>query len=65
VTNLGLKPRLSLYSPLPGTPDFDRVSLPQIQNDPLFQNKIAYLYLSEQNQLYEKLQSLKIVKNGN
>ncbi len=65
VADLGLKPRLSLYSPLPGTPDFDQVSLPQIQNDPLFQNKIAYLYLSEQNQLYEKLQSLKIVKNGN
>jgi hypothetical protein len=47
---------LSLFSPLPGTPDFEKVIMHQIKDDPLFQNKIAYLYLSEQNELYEALQ---------
>ncbi|HAX97529.1 MAG TPA: hypothetical protein DCY12_01175 [Candidatus Atribacteria bacterium] len=56
VTDLGLKPRLSLFSPLPGTPDFEKVIMHQIKDDPLLQNKIAYLYLSEQNELYEALQ---------
>lgn len=56
VTDLGLKPRLSLFSPIPGTPDFERATWHQIKDDPLLQNKIAYLYLSEQNELYEALQ---------
>jgi len=56
VTDLGLRPRLSLFSPLPGTPDFERVNTLQIKDEPLLQNKIAYLYLSEQNELYEALQ---------
>jgi len=60
VSNLGLKPRLSLYSPLPGTPDFDHSPLLPVREEPLYQNKIAYLYLTGQYPLYEKLQTQKM-----
>ena len=55
VKSWGLKPRLSLYSPIPSTPDYYKIdNLPP--DEPLFHNKIAFLYQSGSSSLYQKLQ---------
>ncbi|MEI6157068.1 MAG: radical SAM protein [Atribacterota bacterium] len=56
VKNMGLKPRLSLYSPIPGTSDYQKLPWLDLTSDPLLHNKIVYLYHSGQNDLYEFLQ---------
>ncbi|MCD6156645.1 MAG: radical SAM protein, partial [Candidatus Atribacteria bacterium] len=60
VKKMGLRPRIALYSPVPGSKDFEKLirTYPEINNEPLLHNKIAYLYSSGQNELYTKLQKL-------
>ncbi len=54
VKSLGLRPRLALYSPIPHTPDYYKIEgLPE--EEPLFHNKIAFLYQSGNAPLYQKL----------
>ncbi len=55
VCSFHLVPRLALYSPVPHTSLFRQ--LPEdMQKEPLWHNKIAYLYASGNNVLYEALQ---------
>lgn len=56
VKSLGLKPRLSLYSPIPDTPDYYKIEGLLPEDEPLFHNKIAFLYKSGNAFLYQKLQ---------
>lgn len=60
VRRLGLRPRISLYSPVPGSVDFEKLAriYPEIRDEPLLHNKIAYLYYTGQNELYATLQKL-------
>ncbi len=60
VKKMGLRPRIALYSPVPGSADFEKLIkvYPEIKNEPLLHNKIAYLYYSGQNELYAELQKL-------
>ena len=39
-------PRLAFYSPIPGTPDFERAARITDVSEPLFQNNTVYLYRS-------------------
>lgn len=59
VKEKGLTPRMALFSPIPGTPVFHESSLevPEIETDPLFQNKIAFNYLRGYDKLYQEVQS--------
>jgi radical SAM superfamily enzyme YgiQ (UPF0313 family) len=53
VRNLGLSPRLALYAPTPGTEDY-RVFFSE-ETEPLWHNKIAFLYRRGWHRLYERL----------
>jgi radical SAM superfamily enzyme YgiQ (UPF0313 family) len=63
VQGLGLLARLALFSPIPGTPDGDRVLAPTA--DPLWHNNTVYPYL--QGEVYvTELQGVKLLaKEGN
>lgn len=54
VRSLGLVPRLALYAPTPRTEDYGVVPLDE--SEPLWHNKIAFLYWRGWQELYEKLQ---------
>ncbi|HSV30403.1 MAG TPA: B12-binding domain-containing radical SAM protein [Atribacteraceae bacterium] len=67
VLRMGLHPKLSLYSPIPGTEDWRHVSWLSEKSDPLYQNKTVTLYLAGLDRLYEELvlvQSGKIKPEG-
>lgn len=55
VRGLGLTPRLALYAPTPGTSLFEELPS-SFREEPLWHNKIAYLYASGNERLYEALQ---------
>ncbi|MGC8765403.1 MAG: B12-binding domain-containing radical SAM protein [Brevinematia bacterium] len=42
----GGQPMLAFYSPIPGTPDFEKANLITPLDEPLFQNNTVYLYRS-------------------
>lgn len=46
VHELGAQPMLAFYSPIPGTPDFERAAHITPVDEPLFQNNTVYLYRS-------------------
>ncbi len=55
----GAIPMLSFYSPIPGTPDFERARRITDIDEPLFQNNIVYLYRSGFNiEYFQYLKSL-------
>lgn len=54
VRSLGLVPRLALYAPTPKTQDYEMFFAEE--REPLWHNKIAFLYRRGWNELYEKLQ---------
>lgn len=56
VRSLGLVPRLALYAPTPKTPDYEAFFA--WESEPLWHNKIAFLYRSGWSGLYAKLQSM-------
>ncbi len=64
VRSLGLIPRFSLYSPLPGTPGLSDEFQKKSVEEPLYQNKIAYLYKSGNASLYSELQTGKVSRNN-
>ncbi|MGQ9473868.1 MAG: B12-binding domain-containing radical SAM protein [Candidatus Caldatribacteriaceae bacterium] len=55
VRGLGLIPRLALYAPTPHTSFYQTLSAP-FQKEPLWHNKIAYLYATGNDRIYEELQ---------
>ncbi|MCX7882092.1 MAG: radical SAM protein [Brevinematales bacterium] len=46
IFDAGALPMLAYYSPIPGTPDFERASMLTDLSDPLFHNNTVYLYRS-------------------
>ena len=46
VYEIGAQPMLAFYSPIPGTPDFERAKTITSVDEPLFQNNTVYLYRS-------------------
>ncbi|MBN1661837.1 MAG: radical SAM protein [Anaerolineae bacterium] len=58
---VGVQPRLALFSPIPGTPDGDR-ALP-VDADPLWHNDTVYPYLRGASYV-EELQRIKIAAKG-
>ncbi|WP_017873314.1 B12-binding domain-containing radical SAM protein [Candidatus Caldatribacterium saccharofermentans] len=54
VRSLGLVPRLALYAPTPGTKDYETFF--SHEEEPLWHNKIAFLYRRGWSKLYERLQ---------
>ncbi len=65
VRSLGLIPRFSLYSPLPGTPELSGDLQKMRIEEPLYHNKIVYLYLSGNAQLYSELQKNEATSRNN
>ena len=61
VQRLGVQARVSLFSPIPGTPDGDR-ALP-VEADPLWHNDTVYPYLRGAAYV-EELQRIKILAKG-
>lgn len=68
VHSLGLLANLCEYSPIPGTPDWNRLSAQGYVNqddDPLIHNNSVFLYLRERH-TFEQIQTLKnLVRAGN
>jgi hypothetical protein len=63
VQSLGVQAKLALFSPIPGTPDGDRVLPPGA--DPLLHNNTVYPYLSGADHVTRLQQIKQLAKEGN
>ncbi len=57
IRQCGATPKTALYSPIPGTPDFEKAMRITEVNEPLFQNNTVYLYRSGFADKYAKYKS--------
>lgn len=67
VIRLGLRPHLAYFSPIPGTKEWKKIieqGLLKEDDDPLLQNKIAFLYKQEEEVILKLKEIEKILAEG-